>query len=362
MKRRNFLTTATVGAAAATLAAPAIAQTAPKISWRLTSGFPKSLDTIYGAAEVFTKAVAAATDGNFEIQAFPAGEIVPMPEASDAVANGTVEMTHTASYYYWGKDPTFALGTAIPFGLNARGINAWYYHGGGIDLMNTFYAKQNLYGLPGGNTGSQMGGWWRKEINTVADLAGIKMRIGGMGGKVMEALGVVPQQIPGGDIYPALERGTIDAAEWVGPYDDEKLGLNKVAPYYYYPGFWEGGPSLNFMINLGKWNELPENYKSIVTSAAALANVDMLANYDAKNPAALRSLVAGGAQLRPYSEEIMVAGFAAANKLYAEISSTNADFKTIFENQQAFRNEANLWNQVAEYTFDTFMIRNRPKA
>ena len=361
MKRRNFLTTAAVGVAATGLAAPALAQSAPKISWRLTSGFPKSLDTIYGAAEVFTKIVADATDGNFQIQAFPAGEIVPMPEASDAVATGTVEMAHTASYYYWGKHPAFALGTAVPFGLNARGINAWYYHGGGVDLMNTFYATQNLYGLPGGNTGAQMGGWWRKEITSVADLAGVKMRIGGMGGKVMEALGVVPQQIPGGDIYPALERGTIDAAEWVGPYDDEKLGLNKVAPYYYYPGFWEGGPTLNFMFNLAKWNELPANYKAIATAAAATANVDMLANYDAKNPAALRNLVAGGAQLRPYPEDVLVAGFAAANKLYAELSAANPEFKTIFESQQAFRNEANLWNQVAEYTFDTFMIRNRPK-
>jgi TRAP-type mannitol/chloroaromatic compound transport system substrate-binding protein len=361
MKRRNFLTTAALGSAAATLAAPALAQTAPKVSWRLTSGFPKSLDTIYGAAEVFAKHVSEATDGNFEIQPFPAGEIVPMPEASDAVANGVVEMAHTASYYYWGKDAAFALGTAIPFGLNARGMNAWYYQGGGIDLMNTFYAKQGLYSLPGGNTGAQMGGWWRKEINSAADLAGVKMRIGGMGGKVMEALGVVPQQIPGGDIYPALERGTIDAAEWVGPYDDEKLGLNKVAPYYYYPGFWEGGPTLNFMMNLAKWNELPESYKAIVTTAAAYANVDMLAKYDARNPAALRSLVAGGAQLRPFPDDVMVAGFAAANKLYGEIAATNADFKTIFEHQQAFRNEANLWNQVAEYTFDTFMIRNRPK-
>jgi TRAP-type mannitol/chloroaromatic compound transport system substrate-binding protein len=361
MKRRNFLTTAAVGAAATSLAAPALAQEAPAVSWRLTSGFPKSLDTIYGAAETFAKIVSDATDGKFQIQSFPAGEIVPMPEAADAVANNVVEMTHTASYYYWGKDPAYALGTAVPFGLNVRGINAWYYHGGGIDMMNAFYAKQGLIGFPGGNTGVQMGGWWRKEITSVADLAGVKMRIGGMGGKVMEALGVVPQQIPGGDIYPALERGTIDAAEWVGPYDDEKLGLNKVAPYYYYPGFWEGGPTLSFMINLEKFNALPANYQAIVKTAAATANLDMMANYDSKNPAALRSLIAGGAQLRPYPEDVLVAGFEAANALYAELSATNADFKTIFESQQAFRNEANLWNQVAELTFDSFMIRNRPK-
>lgn len=361
MKRRNFLTTAGVGAAAVALAAPAVAQSAPKLQWRLTSGFPKTLDTIFGAANVFADAVKQATDGNFEIQVFAAGEIVPTPEASDAVSSGTVEMAHTASYYYWGKDPTFALATAVPFGLNARAMNAWYYYGGGIDMTNAFFAKQNIYALPGGNTGAQMGGWWRKEIKSLADLQGVKMRIGGMGGKVMEALGVVPQQIPGGDIYPSLERGTIDSAEWVGPYDDEKLGLNTVAPFYYYPGFWEGGPTLSFMINLAKWNELPAAYKAIITAAAAQANVGMLASYDAKNPGALRRLIGGGAQLRPFPEDVMSAAFAAANKLYEEISATNPDFKAIWENQQAFRNEANLWAQVAEYTFDTFMIRNRPK-
>lgn len=361
MKRRNFLSTAAVGAAASTLAAPAIAQSAPKISWRLTSGFPKALDTIFGAAEVFSKIVSEATDGNFQIQPFAAGEIVPMPEAADAVASGTVEVAHTCSYYYWGKNPAFALGTAVPFMMNARGINAWNYEGGGIDLMNKFYATQGLYGLPAGNTGVQMGGWWRKEINSLADLQGVKMRIAGLAGKVMESLGVVPQQIPGGEIYPSLERGTIDAAEWVGPYDDEKLGLNKVAPYYYYPGFWEGGPLIHLFFNLQKWEELPTSYKAIVQGAAAYANTDMLAKYDARNPTALRNLVAGGAQLRAFPEDVMKAGFDAANKIYADLSAQNADFKEIVDAQSAFRNEANLWNQVAEYTYDTFMIRNRPK-
>ena len=360
MKRRQFLTTAAVGAGATALAAPAIAQSAPTFAWRLTSGFPRTLDTIFGAAETFAAHVAAATDGAFQIQVFPAGELLPMPEAADAVSTGTVEMAHTASYYYWGKDPCFALGTAIPFGLNARGTNAWYFQGGGMGLMNEFYATQNIYGLPGGNTGAQMGGWFRKEINGLADLQGVKMRIGGMGGLIMEKLGVVPQQIPGGDIYPSLERGTIDAAEWVGPYDDLKLGFNQVAPYYYYPGFWEGGPMLNFFINLAKWNELPPAYQAILTNAAAYANTDMLAMYDARNPAALRELIAGGAQLKAYPEEVMAAGFAAANATYADLSAQNAMFKKIYDSYSTFRNESNLWNQVSEYTFDTFMIRNRP--
>jgi TRAP-type mannitol/chloroaromatic compound transport system substrate-binding protein len=361
MKRRQFLTAAGVGAAATVVAAPAIAQSMPEVKWRLTSAFPKSLDTIYGAAEVFAKYVGEATDGKFQIQPFAAGEIVGTFQAVDAVGTGTVEMAHTASYYYVGKDPTFALGTAIPFGLNPRQMNAWLYHGGGMDLLNEFYAKHNIYALPAGNTGVQMGGWFRKEIKTVQDLQGLKMRIGGLAGQVLQKLGAVPQQIAGGDIYPALERGTIDAAEWVGPYDDEKLGFNKVAPFYYYPGWWEGGPTLHVMFNLSKWNELPKHYKAAATAAAAYANVDMQAKYDARNPAALRKLVGGGAQLRPFPNEMLEASFKASNELYDEISSKNADWKKIYESYRNFRTEQYLWFQVAEYSFDTFMIRARAR-
>ena len=361
MKRRQFLQSAGVGLAATAVAAPAIAQSAPEIRWRLTSGFPKSLDTIYGGAETLSKYVSEVTDGKFQIQVFAAGEIVGTAQAADAVGNGTVEMAHTCSYYYVGKDPTFAIGTAIPFGLNARQMNAWLYHGGGNDLLNEFYAKANLYGLPAGNTGAQMGGWFRKEIKTVDDIKGLKMRIAGLAGQVMAKLGAVPQQIPGGDIYPALERGTIDAAEWVGPYDDEKLGFNKVAPFYYYPGFWEGGPSIHAFINLAKWNELPKAYKSALQAAAATANVDMLAKYDARNVAALKRLVGGGAQLRPYSQEILEAAFKASGELYDEISAKNPDFKKIYDSYRAFRNDEYLWFQVSEYAFDNFMIRARAR-
>jgi TRAP-type mannitol/chloroaromatic compound transport system substrate-binding protein len=365
MKRRDLIKVASTGAvttvAASSLAAPAIAQSSPKIQWRLTSGFPKSLDTIYGAAEIFAKYVGEASDGNFQVQPFSAGEIVPTAQAAEAVGNGTVEMAHTCSYYYWGKDPTFALGTAVPFALNARQVNAWMLDGGGNDLLNEFYAKHNLYSLPGGNTGVQMGGWFRKEVKTLADLAGVKMRIAGLAGLVMQKLGAVPQQIPGGDIYPALERGTIDAAEWVGPYDDEKLGFAKVAPYYYYPGFWEGGPVLHFFFNKAKWDELPKHYKALATAAAAAANQETLAKYDARNPAALRRLVGNGAQLRAFAPEILDAGFKAANEIYDDISSKNADFKKIYDSIKAFRGEEYLWFQVAEYAFDSFQIRNRSK-
>src|ERR1700704_5701250 len=303
MKRREFLRAAGVGMAAAAVAKPAIAQSMPELKWRCTSSFPKSLDTIYGAAEIFAKAVAEATDNKFQIQVFAGGEIVPGLQALDAVSSGTVEMAHTASYYYVGKDPTFAFATAVPFGLNSRMQNAWHFFGGGMELMNDFYKKYNTYGIPCGNTGCQMGGWFRKEINEPGDFNGLKFRIGGYAGRVLQKLGCVPQQIAGGAIYPALEKGTIDAAEWVGPYDDEKLGFQKVAQYYYYPGWWEGATSLHFFINTTKWNELPKNYKSIVTAAAAYANTDVQARYDTPNPAALRRLVAGGALLRPFSQE-----------------------------------------------------------
>src|ERR1043165_5603521 len=272
MKRRQFLKSAGVGAAAAAIASPAIAQSTPAVKWRLTSSFPKSLDTIYGASEVFAKAVAEATDNKFQISVFAAGEIVPGLQAADAVTNGTVEMCHTASYYYVGKDPTYAFGTAVPFGLNSRMQNAWNYFGGGMDLMNDFYKKSNIFALPCGNTGCQMGGWFRKEIKEPADFNGLKMRIGGYAGRVLTKLGLVPQQLASGDIYPALEKGTLDACESVGPYDDEKLGFNKVAQYYYYPGWWEGGAMLHNFINIDKWNALSPTYKSIVRTASMAAH------------------------------------------------------------------------------------------
>ncbi len=359
MDRRSFIRKGALGGAAAaatSLASPALAQGLPKVTWRLTSSFPKSLDTIYGAAETMANFVNKMTEGNFTIQVFAAGELVPGLQAADAVAAGTVEACHTASYYYWGKDPTYALGTAVPFGLNARQQNGWYYYGGGNDLLNEFYNAQGIHALPCGNTGAQMGGWFSKEINTVEDLKGIKMRIGGFAGKVMEKLGVVPQQIAGGDIYPALEKGTIDASEWVGPYDDEKLGFYKVAPYYYYPGWWEGGATLHAMFNKAAYDALPDAYKAVLDAACEAANGDMLAAYDYKNPAALKSLMASGAQLRPFSAEILTACYNAAQEVFAEISATNPAFKKIYDSQTAFKRDAYVWAQLSEYNFDTFMM------
>jgi TRAP-type mannitol/chloroaromatic compound transport system substrate-binding protein len=361
MKRREFLGAAGAGLAATALAAPAIAQSSPELKWRCTSSFPKSLDTIYGASEVFAKTVAEATDNKFQIQVFAAGEIVPGLQAADAVTNGTVEMAHTASYYYVGKDPTFALATAQPFGLNARMQSAWMHFGGGLDLFNEYYKKFNFIAIPAGNTGCQMGGWFRKEIKDVGDLNGLKFRIAGFAGRILQRLGTVPQQIAGGDIYPALEKGTIDAAEWVGPYDDEKLGFQKVAQYYYYPGWWEGGAMLHNFINIEKWNQLPKTYQAIVDAASEKAHNWMQAKYDASNPGALKRLVASGAQLRPFPQPVMEACYKAATETYAEISAGNPDFKKIYDNIVAFRGDQYLWWQVAEYGFDNFMIRQRAR-
>ena len=360
MNRRDFLQRAvTAGAGAAAvlpLAAPAIAQEQPKITWRLTSSFPKNLDIIFGAANEIAESVKNATDGQFTIEIFAAGEIVPGLQAADAVAAGTVEMAHTCSYYYIGQDPAFALGTAIPFGLNARMTNAWFTAGGGNDLINEFLAPRNLYALPAGNSGTQMGGWFRKEINTLDDLKGLKMRIAGLAGQIMTKVGVTPQQIAAGDVYPALEKGTIDATEFVGPYDDQKLGFQKVAKYYYYPAWWEGGPAMHAFFNLEKWNELPKSYQQILTNACASANNNMLANYDARNAVALKQLVADGAILKPFSQEIMEACYKAALETYAELSEKSPSFKTLYDSQLAFKKDAYLWAQVAEYSYDTFMM------
>ena len=348
MERRKFIGKAGAGMAGilAAGAAPAFAQGAPEIKWRLASSFPKSLDTIFGAAEVMSKRVAACTNNKFQIQVFAGGEIVPPFGVVDAVQNGTVQCAHTAPYYFWGKDPAFALDTAIPFSLNARQTNAWQAFGGGDELFNEFYKQYNIYRVPAGNTGAQMGGWFRKEVKTVADLKGIKMRIGGMAGKVMEKLGVVPQLIPGGDIYPALEKGTIDAAEWVGPYDDEKLGFNKIAKHYYYPGWWEGGPQLVCYFNTTEWGKLPKDYQAVVEAACAEANVWMLAKYDAVNPPALKRLLAQGVKLQPFSQDIMAACYNATTEVYEEIATKNEKFRT----------DEVEWFSIAENRFDNFMI------
>jgi TRAP-type mannitol/chloroaromatic compound transport system substrate-binding protein len=335
MDRRSLIKHAGIAGVLAAGIAPAVhAQAA--IRWRLASSFPKPLDTIYGGAEVFAKKVSDMTAGKFQISVHAAGELMPAFGVVDGVQQGSVEMCHTVPYYYFGKNEAFAIGAAIPFGMNSRQMSAWMYEGNGRKLMNEFYAKYNMVSFPGGNTGTQMGGWFRKEIKTVADLKGLKFRIGGFAGKVVERLGVVPQNLPGGEIYQALD-------------------FNKVAPFYYYPGWWEGGPEVDFFVNDKALAALPAEYRAIIEAAASHAHIDMQAKYDARNPTALKQLVGAKTKILPFPKPVLDASFKASMELYAELADKNPDWKKIYSDYRAFQKDQILWFRFAESRFDTYM-------
>jgi TRAP-type mannitol/chloroaromatic compound transport system substrate-binding protein len=355
MERRRFVRSAGLAGVFAAGVAPAVVHAQATLRWRLASSFPKSLDTIFGASDVFVKKIAEMSGGKFQISVHAGGELMPPFGVVDGVQSGTVEIGHTAPYYYFGKDETFSLGCAIPFGLNSRQMSAWMIEGNGLKLMREFYRGYNIVNFLGGNTGAQMGGWYRKEIKTLADMKGMKMRIGGLAGKIIERLGGVPQSIPGGEIYAALEKGTIDAAEWVGPYDDLKLGFNKVAPYYCYPGWWEGGPQLDFFINSKAYDSLTPDYKAMVECAAMTAHMDMQAKYDARNPAALKQLFGSGTKLIKFPKEVMDGAFKESMAFYSELSAKNPNWKKVYEDLANFRRDENLWFRFAEAGFDDFM-------
>ncbi len=359
MERRSFVRSAGLAGVLAAGAAPAIVHAQANIRWRLTSSFPKALDTLFGVNDVFAAKIKDMSGGKFVVTTHAPGELVPAFGTVDAVRDGTVEMANTAPYYYFGKDPTFALACAIPFGLNARQMAAWYYEGNGLKLMREFYRTYNIINFPMGNTGAQMGGWWRKEIKSLADVKGVKFRTGGFSGKVYERIGGIAANIPGGEIYQALEKGTIDAAEWVGPYDDFKLGFHKVAPYYAYPGWWEGGPGLELHVNAKAYEGLSAEYKAMIESACAYCHMDMLGKYDGKNAQSLKQLVAAGAKLFPFPKDLMDAAFKEAMALYSEISATNPAWKKVYDDYSAFRRDSNLWFRFTEATFDDFMQRQK---
>ena len=354
--------------APSTPAAPASAVTAPAapvapavhtgqaIRWRLASSFPKSLDTIYGSAEKFSQTVKALSGGKFEVSVHPAGELMPAFGVVDALEKDTIEMAQSAAYYFAGKDPIFSMSCAIPFGLTTLQMAAWKLHGNGGKLLNEFFAKYNFRTMSAGNTTTQMGGWYRKEIKSVADLKGLKMRLGGgIFGEAMAKLGVVAQSLPAGDIYQALEKGTLDAAEFVGPYDDEKLGFNKVAPYYYYPGWWEGGADLEFFINNKKYEALSAENKAILQAACAVAAQDMTAKYGAQNPPALKRLVGGGTKLTLFPKAVMDAGWKATQEVCAAHSAKSPEFKKIYDDMRNFQRDQILWNRFSEYPFNQYM-------
>ena len=355
MDRRSLIKHAGLAGVLAAGVAPAVHAQAT-VRWRMASSFPKSLDTIFGSAETFAKTVKALSGGKFEVTVHAAGELMPAFGVVDAIQQGTVEMAQTAPYYFTGKDPAFAFGCAVPFGLTARQMDAWMEHANGRKLMDSFYAQYNIRSRSAGNTGTQMGGWYRKEIKTVTDLKGLKMRMGGgLFGEAMSKLGVVAQNIPAGEVYQSLEKGVLDATEFVGPYDDEKLGFQKVAPYYYYPGWWEGGAELAFFINTKAYVALSPEFKAIVDAATDVAARDMTAKYDAFNPGALRKLVAANTKLKVFPKPILDAGFKASMEVFAEHEAKSSTFKKIHQDMRAFQRDQLLWARFSENSFNSYM-------
>lgn len=369
MKRRKFIAAAGAGAIGASVVGcgkastesggAAAVQTSPRVTWRLASSFSRSLDTIYGASDVLAERLSALTDGRFTIRSYPGGELVPALEVLGSVQNGTIQMGHSASYYYTGKNPALAFDTCVPFGMTVRQYNAWVQYGGGMDLLRSMFSDFNIINLSGGNTGVQMGGWFRREVGSLNDLSGIKMRIPGLGGSVMDRLGVSVQVIASGDIYPALERGVIDASEWVGPYDDEKLGLNKVARFYYYPGWWEPGPGLSFYVNKDAWEKLPSTYQEALVTAAAQASGDMQAKYDAKNPPAIQRLIESGTEIRRFSDDIMVAAERESLDIMNQYASNDGQYKAIFDSFREFKAQSDSWMNTAEQAYATFAFSSK---
>ncbi len=362
MKRRDFLQkaipTVLAGGLAAGCARPAASGpgilTRARVSWRLVSSFPRSLDTLFGAAEHFCQRVSDMTDGHFQIRPYPAGELVPGLQVLDAVQQGTVACGQTAGYYYTGKNPALAFETTMPFGLSARQQTSWLTQAGGLDLINEVLADFNIRSFYGGSTGAQMGGWFRNELPDLAALKGLKIRIPGLGGEIMSQLGATVQLLAASDIYMALERGAIDATEWVGPHDDEKLGFYKVAKHYYYPGWWEPGAAINYYVNRGEWDTLTKEYQAVFAAAAGEAGIDMLARYDRQNPAALPRLLGHGVQLRRFSDDVMGEARKVAFAIMEERAAKDALYRKVFEHWKAFRTESFRWFNTAELAYQSF--------
>ncbi len=372
LDRRRFLTRTVTGAAAAVAGGVALSACAPdagtsdgqggsaavhsrkKVRWRLASSFPRGLDTIFGAAEVLGERLEAMSDGQFSLRVYPGGEIVPSLEVMDAVQQGTVQVGHTASYYFTGRNQALAFDSCVPFGLTSRQQAAWLTEGGGLELMRGVFSDFGILNFPAGNTGTQMGGWFKQEINSLTDLQGLTMRIPGLGGEVMSRLGVHVQVLAGSDVYPALERGAIDATEWVGPYDDLKLGFHKIAKFYYYPGWWEPGPSLTYQVNRAAWDKLPKVFQEMFSSAAAESAQVMQARYDARNPAALATLLDEGVELRPFSDDLMTAARKESLDMLEENAAADVAYRKIYDHWSKARAQSYRWFNTAELAYARF--------
>ena len=348
-------TDTTTTAAAATEPTDTVAVTAqgPEIEWEMATSWPTALVTLFGSAQFFAEKVSELTGGRFVINARPAGEIVGGLEVLPTVRDLGVESGHTASYYYVGLSPVQQFGTAVPFGLTQRQQNAWLYQGGGIELLNEFYAEEHgTIVFPAGATGCQMGGWFTKELNSVADLNGLKMRIPGLAGRVLENLGGEQVTLAGGEILQAIQTGAIDGAEFVGPTDDLILGLDEFQGdlYYYHPGWWEPGTAVEVQFSLDRWNELPPEYQAAIKAAAAYANMDTMAKYDVLNQRDLQ-IVKGFAQIREFPAELMAAFKAETANVLNGVAAEDANFRKIYEPWTVFRDGISEWHGLAERSF-----------
>ena len=313
----------------------------PRVEWRLASSFVPSLDIIHGAPLRVAERIATLTEGHFTMRVFASGELVPGLQVMDAVQAGTAQAGYTAGYYYIGKHPALAFDTSVPFGFTPRQQNAWLYHGGGLELMRDVHAEFDIINFPCGNTGLQMGGWFRNPVGSVADLRGLRMRIPGIGGEVMTRLGASVQVLAGGDIYPALERGAIDATEWVGPYDDLKLGFHQVAGNYYMPGWWEPGPTLSLHVNREAYDALPPAYQEMLAEVCREVNYDTLARYDAANPSALQTLVEEhGVAVREFPRDLMEAAWRESEAYLEDRAVESPEFRRVYDSFKSFRGTA----------------------
>ena len=327
----------------------------------MTSSFPKSLDALYSAGQTLCRYVAEATDNKFQIQSYSAGELATSRQALDVVSTGAVECAHTPLSFHANKDASLAFGAGIPFGLNERHQQSWWTFGGGADIVNGALKKFSCYGIPAGNTGAQMGGWFKREINSVEDIKGLRFRINGMGGAIWDKLGTVVFDLPHADVMSALENGVIDGAEFLCPHDDEKLGFVKLAKFNYYPCWWESSGTIHFIVNLEKWSGLPKPYQMVLARACDAVRPWLLAKYDSLNPLALKRLIAAGAVLKPFPAPVLEACHRASIDYYAELSSKDASFKRAYDSINAFRKDRLHWWQISEHAFDGFIIsaRNR---
>ena len=319
--------------------------------WKLVTTWPKNFPGLGVAPENFAKLVHRMSSGRLSIKVYAAGEIVPAMEVFSAVSSGTVQMGHGAAYYWKGKIPAAPLFTSVPFGLNAQEMNGWLYHGGGLELWRELYAPYNLVPMAGGNTGIQMGGWFNKELNTIEDFKGLKMRIPGLGGEVFTRAGGTAVNLAGGEIYTSLQTGVIDAAEWVAPYNDLAFGFNNVAKYYYYPGWHEPGPTIELIINKDAYQSLPDDLVAIVEAAARTINQDMLDEYTSRNNAALIVLKEKGVELRRYPDEVLDVLRETSRIVMEENAQNDEMFKKVYESYNAYRKSATAYHQISERAY-----------